>query len=53
MIKKLRRSTFPPVILYFSKIQHHILDNLQNNNAGLLLLTALAEITTPHMYSIH
>ncbi len=50
MIKELRRSIFPPVILYFSKIQLHISENLQNDGEGLLSSTALAEITAPHMY---
>ncbi len=50
MIKELRRSTFPSVILYFSKIQSYISENLQNNGACFLSLIALAEIMAPYIY---
>ena len=50
MINELRCSTFLLVILYFSKIQPHISDNLQNNGADFLSLRALAKVMVPYMY---
>ena len=50
MIKELRRNTFLLMILYFSKIQTHILENLQNNGAGFLSSTTLVEIMASHIY---
>ena len=41
MINKLKRITLNLVILYFSKIQFHILESSQDKSKVLLLLIAL------------
>lgn len=50
MIKESRHNILPQITLYFLKIQLFILKSLQNNDVGLLLSMALAEIMAPHIY---